>query len=63
MKDKKIVVCLKYFKGELNPFDASALEFAIESGAKEIIALTMSPKSALPAFQSLTRLGDRKSVV
>ena len=57
MKNKKIVVLLKYFKGELNPFDGAALECALESGAKEIVALTMSPKSVLPAFQSLTRLG------
>ena len=57
MKNKKIVVCLKYFKGELNPFDGAALECAIESGAKEIIALSMAPMSAFTAFQSLTRLG------
>ena len=57
MKNKKIVVCLKYFKGELNPFDGAALECAIESGAKDITAVTMSPPSAKSAFQSLTRLG------
>ena len=57
MKTKKIVVCLKYFKGELNPFDGAALECALQSGAKEIIALTMSPNSVLSTFQSLTRLG------
>lgn len=57
MKNKKIVVLLKYFKGELNLFDGAALECALETGAKEIIALTMAPKSALSAFQSITRLG------
>ena len=57
MKTKKIVVCLKYFKGELNPFDGAALECALQSGAGEVIAITMSPKSVLPVFQSLTRLG------
>ena len=57
MKNKKIVVLLKYFKGELNPFDGAALECTIESGAKEIIALSMAPRYALNAFQSLTRLG------
>ena len=39
MKNKRIVVCLKYFKGELNPFDGAALECALETGAKEIIAI------------------------
>ena len=57
MKNKKIVVCLKYFKGELNPFDGAALECALQTGAKDIIAITMSPTSVKPAFQSLTRLG------
>ena len=56
MKDKKIVVCLKYFKGELNPFDGAALECALESGA-HVCVVTMSPTSVLPALQSLTRLG------
>lgn len=59
MKDKRIVVLVKYFKGELNPFDGSALECALETGAKEIIALTMSPPSVKNAFQSLTRLQVR----
>ena len=57
MKNKRIVVLLKYFKGELNPFDGAALECALQSGAKEVIALTMSPKSVLSTFESLTRLG------
>ena len=57
MKNKKIVVCLKYFKGELNPFDGAALECALEMGAKDITAVTMSPPSAKPTFQALTRLG------
>ena len=57
MKDKKIVVLLKYFKGELNPFDGAALESALEMGFTDITALTMAPQSALAPFQSLTRLG------
>ena len=57
MKNKRVVVCLKYFKGELNPFDGAALECALASGAKEIIALTMAPRAVLNVFQGLTRLG------
>ena len=57
MKDKKVVVCLKYFKGELNPFDGAALECALEAGFSNIVALTMSPPSASGAFESLTRFG------
>lgn len=59
MKDKRIVVLLKYFKGELNPFDGAALECALSVGAKEVIALTMAPQSALVAFQTITRLGAK----
>lgn len=59
MKDKKVVVCLKYFKGELNPFDGAALECALEAGFSNIVALTMSPPSASGAFESLARLGVR----
>ena len=57
MKNKNIVVLLKYFKSELNAFDGSALECALELGATNITALTMAPPSALASFQSLTRLG------
>ncbi len=57
MKNKRIVVLLKYYKGELNPFDGAALECALQTGAKEVIALTMSPLGVKGALQSLTRLG------
>ena len=57
MKNKKIVVLLKYFKGELNPFDGSALECALQSGATDITAVTMSPIGVKDTFKSLTRLG------
>lgn len=57
MKSKRIVVLLKYYKGELNPFDGAALECALGTGAKEVIALSMAPMYALNAFQGLTRLG------
>lgn len=63
MKNKRVVVLLKFFKGELNPFDGAALETALQSGAKEIIALTMSPASVAEQMRSLTRLGVRAVLV
>ncbi len=57
MKNKKIVVLLKYYKGELNPFDGCALECALSSGATDITAVTMSPIAVKDTFKSLTRLG------
>lgn len=62
MKNKKIVVCLKYFKGELNPFDGAALECALETGS-EVTVVSMSPPSVLPALRSLTRLGVKAVLV
>ncbi len=56
MKNKRIVVCLKYYKGELNPFDGAALECALETGG-EVTALAMAPLSVEPQLKSLTRLG------
>ena len=62
MKNKKIAVLLKYFKGELNPFDGAALECALETGA-QVTAVAMSPASVLPALQSLTRLGVKAVLI
>jgi electron transfer flavoprotein alpha subunit len=57
MNNKRVVVLLKYYKGELNPFDGAALECALQMGVREIVALTMAPLSVKAALQSLTRLG------
>ncbi len=57
MKNKKVVVTLKYYKGELNPFDAAALEVALELGFTDITVLAMAPESVLPSLTALTRLG------
>lgn len=62
MKNKKIVVLLKYFKGELNPFDGAALECALETGAS-VTAVSMAPRSVLPALQTLTRLGVKAVLI
>lgn len=58
----KIAVLLKYFRGELGPFDAAALECALECGA-EVTVLSMSPQSVLPALTGLTRLGVKAVLV
>ncbi len=57
MKNSKVVLLTKFYKGELNPFDASALEIALSAGFKDITVVTMAPPSALSAFADLTRLG------
>ena len=57
MNNKKILVLLKYYKGELNPFDASSLECALNTGSNDITVMAMAPTSVLESFKSLTRLG------
>ncbi len=63
MKNKKVLVALKYFKGELNPFDCSALECALELGFEDITVLTMSPPSVVDQLRSLTRLGVKAILI
>ena len=58
----KIAVLLKYFRGELGPFDAAALECALECGG-EITVVTMAPPSAAPALEGLTRLGAKALLI
>ena len=57
MQDAKIVVAVKYCGGDLNPFDAAALECALCTGSRDITVLTMSPPSVMPKLEALTRLG------
>lgn len=54
----KILVCVKIIRGEINPFDACALETAFRLGG-EVTVLSMCPPSAKDALAALTRLGAR----
>ncbi len=58
MKSKiNILVLLKIYKGDLNPFDECALEFALRIPNAKVTALAMAPLSAKPALENITRLG------
>ena len=54
----KILVCLKVVKGEINPFDESALECAL-SLSNDVTVISMCPKSAENVLLPLTRLGAK----
>ena len=58
----KIAVLLKYYKGELGPFDEAALECALLCDA-EVTVVTMAPMSVLPALENLTRLGIKATLI
>ena len=55
MNNMHVLVTLKFYKGELNPFDCSALECALCSGAK-VSVLAMAPISVKENLENLTRL-------
>lgn len=59
MKDKKIVVAVKYCGGDLNPFDGAALECALRTGCENIAVVTMAPPGTEQKLEQLTRLGVR----
>ena len=54
----KILVCVKVCKGEINPFDASALECALTL-SKDVTVLSMGPESTKEILLPLTRIGAK----
>lgn len=60
----KIVVCIRQgLDGEINPFDASAYETALQIKDAEITLLSMGPSSAEGLLLKLTRLGAEKAIL
>lgn len=53
----RIIVFVKIINGELNPFDASALECALRTDGAEVTVVSMAPLAAKPVLAGLTRLG------
>lgn len=51
----KIAVLVKFFGGEINPFDGAALECALGL-SDDVTVVTMAPRSAIPPLEALTRL-------
>lgn len=54
----KAVVCVKVIDGELNPFDACALECALKH-CDDVTVVSMCPPSAADCLKRLTRLGAK----
>ncbi|MDO5579768.1 MAG: FAD-binding protein [Planctomycetia bacterium] len=59
----KTVVCVKIIKGEINPFDAAALEAALRADPSEITVLCMGPMIAQDPLRALTRLGNLRVIL
>ena len=58
----KILVCVKVIKGELNPFDESALECALRL-SDDVTVISMGPMSCENALKPLTRLGAKVTLI
>ena len=58
----KILVCVKVVKGELNPFDESALECALQL-SDDVTVISMGPKTAESVLKPLTRLGAKVTLI
>lgn len=54
----RILVCVKIVQGEINPFDASALECALTL-SDDVTVISMGPESSKEVLSALTRLGAR----
>ena len=52
----KIIVCVKVVKGEINPFDESALECALKLST-DVTVVSMGPENTKSVLKPLTRLG------
>lgn len=60
----KIVVCIKQSAdGEINPFDASAYETALQIKGADVTILSMGPKKSADFLQNLTRLGAKEAIL
>ena len=58
----KILVCVKVIKGEINPFDESALECALKL-SDDVTVISMGPASSENALKPLTRLGAKVMLI
>lgn len=54
----KILVCVKIVKGEINPFDESALECALQM-SDDVTVISMGTRSCENVLKPLTRLGTK----
>lgn len=59
----RTVVCVKQVNGELNPFDACALECALQIPDNEITVISMGRPAVAEMLRDLTRLGNVRGVL
>ncbi len=58
----KVLICVKVSSGEINPFDESALEWALRI-SEDVTVLSMGPESTKEVLKPLTRLGAKVTLL
>lgn len=58
-----ILVCVKQVNGEINPFDASALECALRVPGADVTVTSMGPPNVEQMLEGLTRLGVSRAIL
>lgn len=58
-----VVVLLKFYKGEISPFDESAIECALEISSASVTLVAMAPLSVKEKLGEFTRLSNVNAVI
>lgn len=58
-----VLVLLKFYKGEIGPFDESALECALSLEDASVTLLAMAPEGAKDRLKNLTRLKNSRAIL
>lgn len=59
----RIVVAVKFYKGDIGPFDEAALECALSVGDAEVTLVAMAPPAAKQRLEFCTRLGAERAIL
>lgn len=59
----KIAVAVKFYKGDIGPFDEAALECALSVPDAEVTIIAMAPNSAKQKLEFYTRLGVKRAIL
>ena len=59
----KIAVAVKFYKGDIGPFDEAALECALSVPDAEVTVIAMAPVAAKQRLEFYTRLGAERAIL
>ena len=59
----KVAVAIKFYKGEISPFDKTCIEMALGVENAEIFLISMGPKEIKENLEYFTRLGNVRAIL